>query len=238
MSLAACTGWLVTVVLLLAGTLAQRAAAARQEAVTRACHELRGPLAAARLGLDLGGRGRTLSAAQLRAIGSELGRASLALDDLAEARRRRARAPIEAGLVDLCALLTDSVEAWRANASAAGVELQLAERATSAVVRGERLRLAQATGNLIANAIEHGGRRVEVEVSVSGGLAQIGVCDDGPGLPDSIAGLTHRARKGRGTRGRGLAIVAGIAAVHGGRLRAASAERGAHLIIELPALSG
>jgi signal transduction histidine kinase len=238
MSLAACTGWLFTVVLVVAGTLVQRVAAARQEAVTRACHELRGPLAAARLGLDLGGRGRTLSAAQLRAIGSELGRASLALDDLAEARRGGARPPIEAGLVDLCALLTDSVEAWRASASAAGVELQLAERAATAVVRGERLRLAQAAGNLIANAIEHGGPRIQVEVSVSGGLAQIGVCDDGPGLPDSISDLTRRARRGGGTRGRGLAIVAGIAAVHGGRLRAVSAERGAHLIIELPAVVG
>jgi signal transduction histidine kinase len=236
-SLAASAGWLATVMLLIASTLVRRAAAARQEAVTRACHELRGPLAAARLGLDLGGRGQTLSAAQLRAIGSELGRASLALDDLAEARRRRAR-PIDAGLVDLCALLTDSVEAWRASASAAGVELRLAERVATAVVRGERLRLAQAAGNLIANAIEHGGRRVEVEVSVSGGLAHIGVCDDGPGLPDSISDLTRRARRGRGTRGRGLAIVAGIAAVHGGRLRAASSERGAHLVIELPVLSG
>ena len=51
------------------------------EAVARACHELRGPLAAARLGLELGVRVGELSPAQLRALELELGRASLALDD-------------------------------------------------------------------------------------------------------------------------------------------------------------
>ncbi len=242
MSLAASVGWLATLVLALAWWHGQRRVAVRSEAVTRACHELRGPLTAARLGLDLGTRGRQLSPAQIRAIGSELGRASLALDDLARASQltagERSGELIEVGLVDLGALLADSVAAWQASAVAAGVELVLSEPVAAVLVRGQRLRLAQAVGNLIANAIEHGGRRVSVEIGVAAAWAQIAVRDDGPGLPDTVAALTRRARRGRGARGRGLAIVQGVAAVHGGRLRARAAERGADLALELPVVGG
>jgi signal transduction histidine kinase len=245
-SLAASVGWLATLVLALAWWQGQRRVALRSEAVTRACHELRGPLTAARLGLDLGTRGQQLSQAQIRAIGSELGRASLALDDLARAGESPGQLAAgdrncqltEVGLVDVCALLADSVAAWRASAVAAGVELVLSEPEAAVLVRGQRLRLTQAVGNLIANAIEYGGRHVSVEIAVAERWAQIAVRDDGPGLPDTVPALTHRARRGRGARGRGLAIVQGIAAVHGGRLHARHAERGAHLALELPVAGG
>src|SRR6202042_2996656 len=57
----------------------------RMEAVTRACHELRGPLTAARLGLAAPGGHESPSPGRLRAIDTELGRAALALDDLSGA---------------------------------------------------------------------------------------------------------------------------------------------------------
>jgi signal transduction histidine kinase len=224
---------LATLVLGLAWCSGQRRLALRSEAVARACHELRGPLTAARLGLDLGTRGHPLSAAHIRAIGSELGRAALAVDDLAHPDRAQPAAG-EAAWVDLRSLLTDSVNAWRASAQAAGVELQFRDTAAAVLVRGQHLRLAQAAGNLIANAIEHGGGTVTVGVSVAQPWAQITVRDDGPGLPDSVPALTQRARRGAGARGRGLAIVTGIAAVHGGRLRALTVDRGTHLALELP----
>jgi signal transduction histidine kinase len=106
-------------------------------------------------------------------------------------------------------------------------------------VWGERLRLAQATGNLIANAIEHGGG----EISVRGSLApehhrvRIEVVDAGPGLPAPVADLARRPRGGRGARGRGLAIAATIARDHGGRLAAAPSEHGARLVLELPSVA-
>jgi signal transduction histidine kinase len=62
----------------------------------------------------------------------------------------------------------------------------------------------------------------------------IEVVDGGVGLPAPVAELTRRARGGRGTRGRGLAIAAAIAADHGGRLASAPSERGARLVFELP----
>ena len=104
--------------------MAWRALGARMEDVARACHELRGPITAARLGLELGSRAGELSAARLRAIDVELGRASLALADLDAVRERR-RAACSFGPVDLQELLADSVEAWRPAAAAAGKQLQL-----------------------------------------------------------------------------------------------------------------
>jgi signal transduction histidine kinase len=103
-----------------------------------------------------------------------------------------------------------------------------------ATVWGDRLRLAQAIGNLLANAIEHGRGPVEVEVTVHGGVVRVAVTDDGPGLPAPVAELRGRPRWGRGARGRGLAIAADVAEAHGGVLVSAPSQRGARLVLELP----
>src|SRR5690349_15440122 len=110
-------GWLVASLAVFSGLIVRRSSELRMEAVARACHELRGPLAAARLGLELGVRVGELSPAQLRALDLELGRASLALDDLA-AVGLRVRDRSVRQEVDVAELLTDSVEAWRPSAAA------------------------------------------------------------------------------------------------------------------------
>src|ERR1019366_10411709 len=212
------------------------------EAVARACHELRGPLSAVRLGLELGSAGGELTPARLRAIDLELGRASLALDDLAATRvsatrlaaaRRRPRVLGSCEPVDLAQLLADSVEAWRPRAIRAGAELSVAWSGDARRVWGDRIRLAQATGNLIANAIEHGGATIQARGTATDRGARIEVLDDGGGLPAPVAELAGRARGGRGRRGRGLAIARTVAQAHGGDLAAAPSDRGARLVLEL-----
>jgi len=126
--------------------------------------------------------------------------------------------------------------AWQAVAQARGCELRLVEPAAGAVVRGDRARIAQATGNVLANALEHGGGTVEVATHVAGGRVRIEVADGGPGLPAPVAELVRRPKAGRGARGRGLAIAADIAARHGGQLTAARGDEGARIAIDLPAL--
>ena len=184
---------------------------------------------------DSGAGNGELTPARLRAIDLELGRAALALEDLDAVRTRRAWSRL-AGAIDLEQLVIDSVEAWRPTAAARGVRAaRLVVGRARATVWGDRLRLAQVTGNLIANAIEHGGGVVEVHGRGDRGRARIEVTDSGPGLPAPVAELVRAARGGDGgRRGRGLAIAAAIAADHGGRLAAAPSVRGARLVLELP----
>jgi signal transduction histidine kinase len=215
-AVAAC-GWLAAAIAALIALWAWRMRSASMEAVVRACHELRGPITASRLGL--------------------------ALEDLQRARGRCARRPVVASLAqrrrfDLGSLLADVVEASRAHANGCGVEIALSRPVELGSVLGDRLRIAQATRNLIANAVEHGGGSVEVSCRAVGARVRIEVVDGGPGLPAPVAELTRRARRGRGMRGRGLAIAAAIAADHGGRLASAPSDRGARLILELPAHGG
>lgn len=232
---AACAGWLTAAVVTALWLLVARTLGVREEAVARACHELRGPLAAVTLGLERGRRGDALSSAQLRAIHSELGRASLALDDLARGSDGR-MAPRHLEDVDLGELLSDSVHAWQAMASEAGIELRLSCAAALPPVCGDRLRLAQAAGNLIANAIEHGEGRVDVLGSALQAGVRIEIVDRGPGLPAPLPELVTRARRGRGARGRGLAIASAIASVHGGRLECLRLPAGeTRLVLDLPA---
>ncbi|MCW3012274.1 MAG: histidine kinase [Solirubrobacterales bacterium] len=208
----------------------RRAASARAELVTRACHEVRGPLTAAHLALHgLGRRGVPVAAVE-----DELWRAARALADLAvaPAGERALDAP-EA--VDVGALLRRQTTSWRAAAEARGCELHLREPAVAALVRADRLRLAQATANLVGNALEHGGGRIEVRVARVGDRVCVEVTDEGPGLPAGLRELTRRAHGGRGSRGRGLAIAAEIAERHGGCVATAPVSQGARLVLELPA---
>jgi signal transduction histidine kinase len=226
----------------------------RREDLARACHELRGSITAARLGLELGVRREQPSPARMRAIELELEKAALAVDDLARAaapnpgrifrlpvRRSathpRTGTPVGIEKVDLQALLADTVEAWRPAAARRSAQLTLRWSGAPTAVLGDRLRLAQATGNLIANAIEHGGGEVEVRARPEGSRIRLEVIDGGPGLPAPVQQLIRRARRGRGARGRGLAIAAGVAAAHGGRLGVAPSDRGARMVLELPIAS-
>lgn len=233
MNAAALGGWVAAGIVAAMMIALRRMLGSRMEAVARACHELRGPLAAARLGLSFGSRSGELSADRLRAIDTELGRATLALQDLADLGQGGPRIR-ERERVDLLALQADCVRAADGLADEWGARIGQVWDGPPVAAWGDRLRLAQALGNLIANAIEHGGGRVEVRGVVGEGVACIEVSDGGPGLPAPIAQLTRRARRGRGARGRGLAIAAAIVETHGGRVITAPAQQGARVVLELP----
>jgi signal transduction histidine kinase len=241
-------GWVVAAAVVGWAVLRARTDTARMEAVARATHELRGPITAARLGLQLLLRTAEAPAAALTAIELELSQAGLALEDLSRASAggpvagaSRAESPESGGreIVDVAALLADCVEAARPSAAARGVvDLRWAWIGPAGVVSANRVRLAQAIGNLIANAIEHGEGEIEARGRTEAGTVRIEVLDRGRGLPAPVAELARRARRGRGARGRGLAIATAIATDHGGRLAAAPSDRGARLVLELPAAAG
>jgi signal transduction histidine kinase len=230
------TSWVVAVVALAGVLLSGWELRRRRELVTRACHELRGPLTAVRLCLATMERRGEAPPERLAALELELRRAGLALDDFAAARSGR-RTIDRDEPIEVDELLEEQFDTWQVVAGAFASTLRLGTLLPGAYVRGDRLRLAQAISNLVANALEHGPGRVEITARrVGRGLVCIEVIDEGPGLPSPVATLTRRARAGRGRRGRGrgLAIAADIAERHGGRLVVAPAPIGARIGIELP----
>ncbi len=224
MSVLAYGGWLFALCATCGFSAARFRLTRQSELVADAGHELRGPLCAARLGLH--------GIDGANAIDLELRRAALALDDLVAAGRG-GRARGRSRLVDVGALLDDGAEAWAPLASAFGSSLSVEPLRGRALVRADPLRLAQACGNLVANALEHGGSPVRVRGRVVAGRVRIEVSDAGPGLPEPVSRLIARRRRGT-LRGRGLSIAARIARDHGGRLSSAPSAGGACLVVELP----
>ena len=141
---------------LLSGSSASRAARLllwrelrrRGELVARACHELRGPLTAAHLALHAGApRGGALPAALARRSTSSCARAGRALDDLAGRAPRRGVPATRRSSSTSPSSSDAQAAAWEAVAPAYGRELRSrVEPAPRALVRGDRVRLAQAVG--------------------------------------------------------------------------------------------
>jgi len=226
------TAWLAALAWALAASAVGVRERRRVAHVARTGHEIRGPLSAARLALD--GLEPT---ARVQAVELELRRAVLALDDLAAGRPLTARsAPLDPlGAVDAGRLLAEIAPAWHALAAAHGACLRVEPVPGELLVRADRLRLAQACANLVANALEHGGGQVTVRASGAGDRVRLEVADQGPGLPAPVAELVAAARGRRSARGHGLAIAAAIADRHHGRLTAAPSGRGARMVLDLPA---
>ena len=108
-------------------------------------------------------------------------------------------------------------------------------------MRGDRHRLEQALGNLVDNALRHGGDEIRLEATTVDGETQLHVRDDGVGFPDDFLDRAFErfsradAARGRGGAGLGLAIVSTIAEAHGGSAHAVNTRpNGADVWISLP----
>jgi two-component system OmpR family sensor kinase len=216
----------------------ERGLARERRFVADASHELRTPLTSLQAELDLALR-RPRSAHELAAaltsVREEVERLRRLADDLLvlarvdqealELRRERLAAP---------ELLESVRRRFAARASESGREL--AVRAPELELLGDRLRLEQAVGNLVDNALRHGTGAVRLEAMAAESVVRLAVSDEGAGIPRELEQRAFErftrvdgARGGDGT-GLGLAIVAAIAHAHGGTVRAA----GATVAIELP----
>jgi signal transduction histidine kinase len=203
-------GWGVAAVL----AAAVIAVGHRLELVARAEHEVRGPATVLSLAVE---RLRRDPAAR-RHVGClevELQRLSAALEDLRAARTGGEAAPAPAD-IDLEGMARAAVDSWRPELEAAGRPARVDWRATGARVAAAPGRVAQALGNLIANAVEHGDGPVELRGRRTAGGVRLEVVN------------------GR-ERGRGLAVASSATREAGGRMAFEARGEEAVASVELPA---
>jgi heavy metal sensor kinase len=221
----------------------EAALARERRFVSDASHELRTPLAALRTELELAlRRERTPEELRnaLRSAAEETERlAHLAEDLLVLARAGGGQLPVRPEPLAAADLLADVRERYARRAAEAGrpLEVQADDRLRLSV---DRLRAEQALGNLVENALRHGGGRILLQARRRDGRIELHVRDQGQGFPPEFLGHAFEpfsradpARAGGGA-GLGLAIVELIARAHGGGAHAANLDDGADAWLELP----
>jgi signal transduction histidine kinase len=187
-------------------------------------HELRGALTVFGLALERLDRG---GPSVRRDLESELERARAGLADLAAARGARSRPAAEP--VDLERLARSAVAAWRPAAQCRRRRVDLDWRAGTARVQADRGRLAQALGNLLANAVEHGTGTVRIVARRRGGAVRVEIVNGLRAGAKPVAAGPPAAG-----RGRGLGIAARAIELCGGSLTVGSRRGSVAAGFELP----
>jgi heavy metal sensor kinase len=216
-----------------------------REFVADAGHELRTPLALLRTELELALRHaespQELREAVRRSSADVDRLGQLAEDLLLIARSDRGRLPLRLEPVPAADLLGSVAHRFEWRAEEAGRTLT-ADAADGVTVLADRMRLEQALGNLVDNALRHGGGAVRLSVASSNGIVELHVRDEGGGFPPEFLGQAFerfaRADPARtqGGAGLGLSIVRAIAEAHGGSAHASNRDQGgADVWVAVPA---
>jgi signal transduction histidine kinase len=198
-----------------------------------ASHQLRTPLTALRLRLDLlAADSGPAAAAELAGAQEEIARLSRLVDGLlATARAESVTEQLEQ--IDVVEAVSERVAAWQPVADGNGVKL-LADApspAPAALVALGAGHLEQILDNLLDNAIEAigaAGGTVRVSVAKSATGITLTVADDGPGMTPherSRAFLRYTTGSQNGT-GLGLAIVHRLVTANGGTIKLADTPGG------------
>lgn len=149
--------------------------------------------------------------------------------------------PLQLETLDARRTLEDVAHAFRARAAEQGRSIGF-EAPAGLWLHADGLRLRQALGNLVVNALNHGSGSVVLRGARNGDRIELSVEDSGPGLPPEFVdsaferfARADRRRTGAGT-GLGLPIVSAIARTHGGEAGIENRpEGGARAWIALPA---
>jgi signal transduction histidine kinase len=197
-----------------------------------ASHQLRTPLTALRLRLDLlAADSAPATAVELAGAQEEIARLSRLVDGLlATARAEAVTEQLEQ--IDVTDTVGERVAAWQPVADGNGVKLVAdALSPTAPRVALGAGHLEQVLDNLIDNAIEAIGDKsgnVRVSVARSDDGTRLTVADDGPGMTPqerSRAFLRYTTGSQNGT-GLGLAIVHRLVTANGGTIRLADTPGG------------
>jgi signal transduction histidine kinase len=175
---------------------------------------------------------------ELASLQGELARVIGIVRQLLDFARRN---PLQSRRLSLAAVLSAAVARVIRQAGEPPVSIEIAglERAASVRLEADPLRLEQALGNLVENAVAAAHRCVQIDYEVSPEQLAIRVTDDGPGIvaPDLerlFEPFFTTKPAGQGT-GLGLAIARAAIEAHGGHLWLdRSWQSGARFVVALP----
>ncbi len=226
----------------------ERAERLRRDMTADVAHELRNPLAILQAQVEALADGvYPLTAENLNPILGQTQVLSRLVDDLRTlAMADSGQLQLVTAPTDIRALADRLLEAVRPQADAQHIRLRMEGDSAWAVI--DRVRIEQALGNLIANALRHtpsGGEiLIRIGRSREQGMSSIVVEDTGEGIPEEALPYVFerffRADKARarseGGTGLGLAITRQLIEAHGGMVTAGNRpEGGALFTLRLPA---
>lgn len=192
--------------------------------VSDAAHELRSPLTALKLQLQMLRRASDdeTRGAAVDALAAGIDRATRLVEQLlALARSEPGAPPTAMEALELSEVVRQAVADTVPLALTRGVEIELfADQAVPVI--GDRTALAALVRNLADNAVRYSprGARVEVRVSTTNAIPTLLVDDAGPGIPRAdrervFDRFYRRATNDEAGTGLGLAIVKSVATRHG-----------------------
>jgi signal transduction histidine kinase len=212
----------------------QRAFSAQRAFIADAAHELRSPLTALRLQLQLLERAPD-EAERIEArtrLGAAVERAIHLAEQLLALARSEPEAAIEFERVDLAAVAAEGIKDVHDLAVAKKIDLGL-DTASDLYIQGNREALRTLVRNLVDNAVRYTppGGSVQVRCSCTPGEATLEVEDTGPGIAAAdrervFDRFYRRAAAQEGGTGLGLAIVKAIGERHGAQVALGEASGG------------
>jgi signal transduction histidine kinase len=213
--------------------------------VADASHELRTPLAILKTELELAlaaERSPEELRAALASAAEETDRLTQLSEDLLTiAQTERGELPLRLARLDVNEALDGVGRRFAGRAAEAGRTIEMSVPPTLAL-DADRLRLDQAVGSMVDNALRYGAGAIEVRANARDASVEIHVLDRGNGFPDEFLGraferFSRASSSDRdGGSGLGLAIVRTVARAHAGEAHAANREGGgADVWLTLPA---
>ena len=212
-------------------------------------HDLRTPLTSIRGYAEAIADGTApVPADAAKVIGTEANRLGRLVADLLDlARLDAAGFRLELQTLSVAEVVTETTEAFRPAAEAAGIDLHVGEPDATSTALIDPDRLAQAVANLVENGLKYATAQLWVHTqSEPGGGTRITVADDGPGVPsqdlaqifERLYVADRRPARGVGGSGLGLAIVRELVTAMGGTVAAESPAlangTGARFVVLLP----
>jgi two-component system, chemotaxis family, CheB/CheR fusion protein len=231
---------------------AQVANAMKDEFLAIMSHELRHPLNLIHINAELLTRmpdivQSPLSMRAARIIRDAVISQAKIIDDLLDLSRvNTGKLAVTLSDVDLRTIAESIVEVTRADPAAAGLDITISGEQQDMLIHADRVRVEQVLLNLLSNAVKFtpAGGRINVELRREGEMARIDVSDNGQGIApeflprvfDMFGQASAMTVRSKGGLGIGLTLVQHIAALHGGRVEAASEGlgRGTRLSVWFP----